>query len=56
MNPSFKLSEPGIKGFALGGGAELAAACDMRIVQNDARIQFVQVQMGVVTGWQGKLG
>ncbi|GMF16125.1 unnamed protein product [Phytophthora lilii] len=42
-----------IEGGAFGGGAELATACDFRIIENDAVIQFVQSRMGVVPGWGG---
>lgn len=42
-----------VEGVALGGGAELATACDVRIMTNDAKIGFVQIRMGVTTGWGG---
>ncbi|KAK1947826.1 Ethylmalonyl-CoA decarboxylase [Phytophthora citrophthora] len=42
-----------IEGGAFGGGAELATACDFRIIENSAVIQFVQSRMGVVPGWGG---
>ncbi|CAM9725549.1 unnamed protein product [Phaeothamnion confervicola] len=38
---------------AVGGGAELATACDFRIMESDATFRFVQVQMGVSPGWGG---
>lgn len=38
-------------GHAIGGGAELAIACDLRIVERQARIAFVQTRMGVSTAW-----
>jgi len=40
-----------IEGFALGGGAELACACDVRVAASDAKIGFLQVRMGVTTAW-----
>ncbi|MBS2014376.1 MAG: enoyl-CoA hydratase/isomerase family protein [Deltaproteobacteria bacterium] len=40
-----------IPGPALGGGAELAVACDLRIADARARIGFVQARMGVSTAW-----
>ncbi|RLN02298.1 hypothetical protein BBJ28_00003991 [Nothophytophthora sp. Chile5] len=42
-----------IEGGAYGGGAELATACDFRIISSAAIIQFVQSRMGVVPGWGG---
>lgn len=38
-------------GPAIGGGAELALACDMRVADVRARIAFKQVRMGVTTAW-----
>lgn len=40
-----------INGYALGGGSELALACDLRIADNHARMGFVQAKMGLTTGW-----
>lgn len=40
-----------LSGPAIGGGAELAIACDMRIADVRARIGFKQVRMGVTTAW-----
>ena len=40
-----------INGYALGGGAEIALACDMRIVDEKARLGMVQLRMGVTPGW-----
>ncbi|XP_046328865.2 ethylmalonyl-CoA decarboxylase-like [Haliotis rufescens] len=42
-----------IKGRALGGGAELATACDFRLMSSSAKLGFVQAKMGVTTGWGG---
>jgi len=42
-----------IQGMALGGGAELATACDFRLMHKSAAIQFVQSIMGITTGWGG---
>ena len=42
-----------LEGHAIGGGAELAAACDLRLWTPDARMQFVQTRMGITTGWGG---
>ncbi len=40
-----------LPGPAIGGGAELALACDMRVADVRARISFKQVRMGVTTAW-----
>jgi enoyl-CoA hydratase len=42
-----------LNGPAVGGGAELALACDLRVIDEDAYISFAQARMGVVTGWGG---
>jgi enoyl-CoA hydratase/carnithine racemase len=38
-------------GAAIGGGAELAVACDMRVADARAKLSFKQVRMGVTTAW-----
>lgn len=40
-----------LPGPAIGGGAELALACDMRVADARATISFKQVRMGVTTAW-----
>lgn len=40
-----------INGYALGGGSEIALACDLRIVDEAARMGFVQINMGLTPGW-----
>ena len=47
------LSAALIRGVALGGGAEIATACDFRVMTDKARIGLVQTRMGVLTGWGG---
>lgn len=42
-----------IEGFALGGGTELALACDIRAIHSEAKVGFVQGRMGVSPGWGG---
>jgi enoyl-CoA hydratase/carnithine racemase len=42
-----------IEGHALGGGAEVALACDMRIAAADAKIGFKQIALGIMVGWGG---
>lgn len=40
-----------LAGPAVGGGAELALACDMRVADARAKICFKQGRMGVTTAW-----
>jgi enoyl-CoA hydratase/carnithine racemase len=40
-----------INGYALGGGSEVAMACDLRIADETARMAFVQIRMGLTPGW-----
>jgi enoyl-CoA hydratase len=40
-----------INGHALGGGAELATACDLRIMSSEAQMGFVQLSLGLTPGW-----
>lgn len=40
-----------VNGFALGGGSELALACDIRIADEQARMGFVQAKMALTPGW-----
>lgn len=40
-----------INGYALGGGSEIAMACDVRVVDAAARMGFVQVRLELTPGW-----
>ncbi len=40
-----------INGYALGGGSEIAMACDMRIVDRAVRMGFVQARLALTPGW-----
>lgn len=43
----------GVQGFALGGGLELALACDIRFADTTARFGLPEVTIGGVPGWGG---
>jgi len=42
-----------INGLALGGGLELALACDIRIASETARFGTPEVTLGLIPGWGG---
>ena len=42
-----------INGVALGGGLEIALACDMRIASENARFGTPEVILGLIPGWGG---
>jgi enoyl-CoA hydratase/3-hydroxyacyl-CoA dehydrogenase len=42
-----------INGFALGGGLELALACDIRVASTEARLGFPEVGLGIIPGLGG---
>jgi len=42
-----------INGLALGGGLEIALACDIRIASENARLGLPEVTLGLIPGWGG---
>ena len=42
-----------INGYAVGGGAEMSLACDLRVAEASAQIGFPQSRLGIMPGWDG---
>src|SRR5215218_8505069 len=42
-----------INGFCLGGGCELALACDIRIASSRAKLGQPEINLGIIPGWGG---
>jgi enoyl-CoA hydratase len=42
-----------LNGSAVGGGCEIAAACDIRLARAEAKVGFIQGRLGITTGWGG---
>ena len=52
----FELWKPliaAVHGYCLGGGLELALACDIRIAAEDSSFGFAEIQRGWMPGWGG---
>jgi enoyl-CoA hydratase len=50
---SSKVTIAMINGYALGGGTEIAIACDLRVASEKARLGVPEVTIGLFPGWGG---
>lgn len=48
-----KLTVAVLKGYALGGGLELALSCDLRVATEGVELGFPEVAIGLVPAWSG---
>lgn len=48
-----KITLAQIGGYALGGGFELALACDIRVASEDSQMGFPELERGLLPGWGG---
>jgi len=48
-----KLTIAVLKGYALGGGLEMALSCDIRLATEDVEIGFPELTRGLVPAWSG---
>jgi enoyl-CoA hydratase len=53
IRKSSKVVIAAINGFALGGGCELAMACDIRIASENAKLGFPETKLGLMPGYGG---
>ena len=42
-----------VNGTAVGGGCEIATACDFRLVSENAKVGFIQGTLAITSGWGG---
>ena len=42
-----------VNGVAVGGGCEIAMACDYRLISSKAKAGFIQGTLSITTGWGG---
>ncbi|MHB8397167.1 MAG: enoyl-CoA hydratase/isomerase family protein [Thermoplasmataceae archaeon] len=42
-----------VRNYALGGGFELALACDFRVANREAKLGLTEVTLGILPGWGG---
>lgn len=53
IEDSPKISIAAINGFALGGGCEIALACDIRVASENAKLGFPELNLSIIPGGGG---